>query len=57
MKIFRYAEPNMYDHAALGTECHVHINDKEYEVYIQRSKDESSPIWEYVGIEYYNVTS
>ena len=52
MNILRHSCPNIYDQAPLGTQCYVFKNEKEYEVYIQRSKDEEHPVWEYTGVEY-----
>jgi hypothetical protein len=52
--ITRYAAPSEFDQWPVGTQCRVYIKDNEYEVYIQRNKDEDHPIWEYTGIEYIN---
>jgi len=50
--LVRHAPPNEFDQLPIGTQCHVCIKDNEYEVYIQRSKDEEKPVWEFTGIEY-----
>lgn len=40
----RHSEPNCYDQAPQGT--HILVNDKN--LYIQKSTDETKPIWELV---------
>jgi len=50
--LIRYSSPNDFDMWPIGTQCHVFIKDNEYEVYIQRNKDEEHPVWEYTGLEY-----
>ena len=50
--LIRHSPPHEYDKWPCGTQCHVYIKENEYEVYIQRNKDEDDPIWEFTGIEY-----
>lgn len=40
----RHSEPNAYDQAPQGT--HILVNDKD--LYIQKSTDETEPLWELV---------
>jgi hypothetical protein len=49
--IIRHSAPSKLDHAPFGTECHVDIGEGEYQLYIQYSKDEENPQWEFMGIK------
>ena len=46
--IVRHGPPNKYDHAPMGSKLYVIVNDKQTEIYIQRSAQEDEPQWELV---------
>lgn len=46
--IVRSGPPHKYDQAPYGTYCKVIILPDEYALYIQDSKDEENPRWEYL---------
>jgi len=51
--LIRCGEPSKYDHSPYGTICKsVKMVDDKFEIYVQISDDDSSPIWEKVGIFY-----
>ena len=50
--LVRHSAPNKYDQAPFGTKCYVYVTDVEREVYIQRSKQENDPNWEYALTEH-----
>lgn len=46
--IIRYAPPHKYDMAPYGTYCKVMKEPDEIDLYLQESKDEEHPRWEFV---------
>ena len=54
--IIRHGEPSSLDHAEYGIMCKtLFYNKPDYAIYVQTSKDESNPVWCFVG-EFNNET-
>ena len=47
-KLVRHGKPGKYDQASYGAQCKV-IDNKGFDLYIQRSNKEDEPDWEYIG--------
>lgn len=47
-RINRFGEPGKMDHAPYGTECKV-TKHKDFDLYIQMSKNEENPNWVFIG--------
>ena len=50
--IKRFSEPNQFDHAPKGTLCYVLLDSTTYDIYRQRSDDDTRPDWHHVGIRH-----
>lgn len=48
--IIRSGEPTKYDHSPYGTICKSVKGNGNFEIYVQINEDDSSPLWEKVGI-------
>lgn len=46
--IIRHGEPSKLDHAEYNTRCQV-LHGQEYDLYIQTSKNEEDPMWDFIG--------
>ena len=55
-KIIRHGQPGKLDHADQGAACFVDIG-KEHDIYVQISKFESMPRWEFLGTYPHNYKS